>query len=73
VKKFLKAEEDLDFIPIMPLNEADGDGADIEIPEQLSLLPLRNTVLFSRCGVAHYRRPRQKHQSCQRSLPQATN
>jgi ATP-dependent Lon protease len=46
VKKFLKAEEDLDFIPIMPLNEADGDGAEIEVPEQLSLLPLRNTVLF---------------------------
>lgn len=46
VKKFLKAEEDLDFIPIMPLNETDGDGGEIEIPEQLNLLPLRNTVLF---------------------------
>ncbi|MDQ3276766.1 MAG: endopeptidase La [Bacteroidota bacterium] len=30
----------------MPLNEADGDGAEIEVPESLNLLPLRNTVLF---------------------------
>jgi ATP-dependent Lon protease len=46
VKKFLHSQEDIDFIPIMPLNEADGDGAEIVVPEQLSLLPLRNTVLF---------------------------
>ena len=46
MKKFFNAQEDIDFIPIMPLNESDGDGAEIEVPELLSLLPLRNTVLF---------------------------
>ncbi len=43
----LKPEEELDFIPIIPLNEAEGDnGADVVIPNELPLLPLRNTVLF---------------------------
>ena len=46
MKKYLKAEEDIDFIPIMPLHENDGEGTEIEVPAQLSLLPLRNTVLF---------------------------
>jgi hypothetical protein len=47
VKINLKPEDEMDFIPIIPLNETDGDGADvIDIPEELSLLPLRNTVLF---------------------------
>ncbi|MFS8082048.1 MAG: endopeptidase La, partial [Ginsengibacter sp.] len=40
------AEDDMEFMPIIPLNE-DGDGAnDQPIPEELPLLPLRNTVLF---------------------------
>jgi ATP-dependent Lon protease len=40
-------EDDMDFMPIIPLNENDGEnGADTAIPEELSLLPLRNTVLF---------------------------
>lgn len=37
----------MDFIPIIPLNESDGetgDGADI--PTTIPILPLRNTVLF---------------------------
>lgn len=43
----LKPEEELDFIPIIPLNEAEGDnGAEVVIPNELPLLPLRNTVLF---------------------------
>lgn len=43
----LKQEDEMDFLPIMPINEGDGDGADTqEIPEDLALLPLRNTVLF---------------------------
>lgn len=43
----LKPEEEMDFLPIMPINEGEGDGSDtIEIPEELALLPLRNTVLF---------------------------
>ena len=40
-------EDDMDFIPIIPLNENDGDNnADIVVPDELPLLPLRNTVLF---------------------------
>jgi len=40
-------EDDMDFMPIIPLNENDGEnGADTVIPDELSLLPLRNTVLF---------------------------
>jgi ATP-dependent Lon protease len=37
----------MDFLPIIPLNENENDSNDnIEIPEEISLLPLRNTVLF---------------------------
>jgi ATP-dependent Lon protease len=44
---YLRAEDDMDFMPIIPLNEHEGnDGADIEIPAELPILPLRNTVLF---------------------------
>ncbi len=44
---FLQPEEEMDFIPIIPLNESEGDGGgDIVIPSELPLLPLRNTVLF---------------------------
>ena len=40
-------EEEMDFMPIIPLNEGDEEGADkLVIPEELPLLPLRNTVLF---------------------------
>lgn len=40
-------EDEMDFLPIIPLNENDDDsGAEITIPEELPLLPLRNTVLF---------------------------
>jgi ATP-dependent Lon protease len=41
-----KKEEEMDFIPIIPLNESDGEMDGIEVPEQIALLPLRNTVLF---------------------------
>src|SRR3954468_17130925 len=45
---FLMAPEDeMDFIPIIPLNESDSESMDgIEVPDELPLLPLRNTVLF---------------------------
>lgn len=37
----------MDFIPIIPLNESDAEAAEkIDIPSEISLLPLRNTVLF---------------------------
>jgi ATP-dependent Lon protease len=43
----LKSEEEMDFLPIIPLNESDAESSDvIDIPGELTLLPLRNTVLF---------------------------
>ena len=43
----LKSEEEMDFLPIIPLNESDVESSDIiDIPGELTLLPLRNTVLF---------------------------
>ena len=46
-KMLFTPEDEMDFIPIIPLNENEGDnGADIVIPSELPLLPLRNTVLF---------------------------
>src|SRR6185503_8001912 len=46
-KFFQRTEDEMDFIPIIPLNESDnetGDGTDI--PDELPVIPLRNTVLF---------------------------
>src|SRR6185436_12307607 len=44
---FQKNKDEMDFIPIIPLNESDSDGMDgIDVPDEISLLPLRNTVLF---------------------------
>jgi ATP-dependent Lon protease len=44
---FLKPEDEMDFMPIIPLNENEADAFDKkDIPSELSLLPLRNTVLF---------------------------
>jgi ATP-dependent Lon protease len=46
-KMFFTPEDEMDFIPIIPLNENEGDNnSDIVIPSELPLLPLRNTVLF---------------------------
>ena len=43
----MRAEDDMDFMPIIPLNESDNENLhDIEIPKELPVLPLRNTVLF---------------------------
>lgn len=40
-------EDEMDFLPIIPLNEHETDnGAELELPDDLPLLPLRNTVLF---------------------------
>lgn len=47
MKNYMQQEDEMDFMPIIPLNEGDGDGVDdIVIPPELTLLPLRNTVLF---------------------------
>jgi ATP-dependent Lon protease len=43
----VKPEQEMDFLPIIPLNESDGETNEkIEIPTDIALLPLRNTVLF---------------------------
>ena len=43
----MKQEEEMDFIPIIPLNENDSESNEkIEVPSDIALLPLRNTVLF---------------------------
>lgn len=43
----LSPEDEMDFMPIIPLNENDTDNsADTVFPAELPLLPLRNTVLF---------------------------
>ena len=40
-------EEEMEFMPMIPLNEEDdGNGDEQELPAELPLLPLRNTVLF---------------------------
>lgn len=44
---FNQSEEDSDFMPIIPISEEDLDiDKDLEVPDVLPLLPLRNTVLF---------------------------
>jgi len=44
---FQRSEDEMDFMPIIPLNENDSESlTDIEVPKELPVLPLRNTVLF---------------------------
>ena len=46
-RRYLQTDEDVDFMPIIPLNDGEGDGSeDAAIPEEVPILPLRNTVLF---------------------------
>ncbi len=41
------SEEEMEFMPIIPLNEEEDAGSDPQpIPDELPILPLRNTVLF---------------------------
>ena len=47
MKNIMKPEDEMDFLPIIPLNENESDSTDnIDIPSEIALLPLRNTVLF---------------------------
>ena len=39
-------EDEMEFMPIIPLNEDDANADSEKIPEELPILPLRNTVLF---------------------------
>lgn len=44
---FVKPEDEMEFMPIIPLSEGDNENLnDSTIPAELPLLPLRNTVLF---------------------------
>ncbi|GGH82958.1 ATP-dependent Lon protease [Filimonas zeae] len=44
---FLKGDDDTEFLPIIPINESESEqDKNLEIPDTLALLPLRNTVLF---------------------------
>ena len=44
---FAKSEDEVDFLPIIPLNDGEQDDlSGVEVPDELALLPLRNTVLF---------------------------
>ena len=46
-KMFLNANNETEFLPIIPLNESDGDNDEkLILPNELPILPLRNTVLF---------------------------
>ena len=40
------SEDEMEFMPIIPLHEDNDSNEDQNIPEELPLLPLRNTVLF---------------------------
>jgi ATP-dependent Lon protease len=44
-KLLLSAEDENDFMPIIAINVKD-DEEDLSIPDTLTLLPVRNTVLF---------------------------
>lgn len=39
-------EQEVEFMPIIPLHETDEEEKDEVLPEELPILPLRNTVLF---------------------------
>jgi ATP-dependent Lon protease len=45
-ERFFLAEDESDFVPILPINENDEEQDKTEIPDALPILPLRNTVLF---------------------------
>ncbi len=44
--RLMLADSDLDSLEILPLGSPDNDDEPIEMPEELPILPLRNTVLF---------------------------
>ena len=44
---FFRPEDEMEFMPIIPLNEEDSEkNEELDIPSEIALLPLRNTVLF---------------------------
>lgn len=47
-EKYLsRPEDEMDFLPIIPLNESGEENMEgVDVPAEIALLPLRNTVLF---------------------------
>ncbi len=46
-KNFFAGEDETDFMPIIPINENESEqDKNLVIPEEIPILPLRNTVLF---------------------------
>ncbi|MEI9943098.1 MAG: endopeptidase La [Chitinophagaceae bacterium] len=46
-KFLMQTENEMDFLPIIPLNESEQEDTNsIEVPAEIAILPLRNTVLF---------------------------
>src|SRR6478735_7320989 len=46
-KLYFRADEDTDFMPIIPINENESEfDRNLVVPDTLPILPLRNTVLF---------------------------
>ncbi len=45
-RNFFAPNDDNDFMPIISISESDDQDKDLVIPNTISLLPLRNTVLF---------------------------
>ncbi len=46
-KKYFQGDDESDFMPIIPINENDNEQDKLIIyPEEVPILPLRNTVLF---------------------------
>ena len=44
---FFRPEDEMEFMPIIPLNEEDSEkNEELDVPSEIALLPLRNTVLF---------------------------
>ena len=41
-----RQEDEMEFMPIIPINEGDENADETPIPTTLPILPLRNTVLF---------------------------
>lgn len=43
---FQKEDDDIDFMPIIPINEGEDPDKNLNYPDEIPILPIRNTVLF---------------------------
>ncbi len=60
IEKFLlRSEDEMDFLPIIPLNESDQEDINsIIVPEEIGFVTTEEHRLISRCGIANHRRKR---------------